>query len=350
MSTVRMPLNSMQPHIDGAVRQGIVLDDLMARSCIDLHYGDNRDLITPAQRLLLCINTVLTVEDATHGLATTGIRTNYPALGLLMALGCATLEGAIQALSRFYASESNAVHIRLTTDEDFAVLSVSMDTKADGDVAYLEENFLIWLFIQCLRYVGHAFSVFDVSVRDPEHFNLHRPHWGIQAPVVFSDVTAFRFSRSLLAKPASTRAGSDVMWECHRLWLDYVDGRLAAASPAEFVERGSFVRFGDLARGSGVSPNTLRRHLQAANSGFRGARQRALVQAASIRLYESRDSVETIAADLGYSDAKSLRRFLKTATGLTPQQIREQPPRDKANDDDARARLKIESIGVKMNV
>ncbi|WP_456640374.1 AraC family transcriptional regulator [Bradyrhizobium sp. USDA 10063] len=36
------------------------------------------------------------------------------------------------------------------------------------------------------------------------------------------------------------------------------------------------------------------------------------------------ESVESIAAELGYSDARSLRRFHKAAMGTTPRQIR--PP------------------------
>ncbi len=349
MTLLQIPLSSMRPHIQGAVRQGVSLDNLLERSCIERRYGDDRDLISPAQRLLLCINTVLSVEDATHGLARTGVRANYPAIGVMMALGCSTLEAAILALSRLYASESNAVHIQLKTEQETAILSVHMQAKDERDIAYIEENFLTWLFIQCLRFLGRAPTVSEVSLRDPCHFNLGRRHWGFQGLVKYGDVTAFRFPRKLLGEPPASRAGEDVMWECHRLWLDYLDGKLAMATPTDFVAGGGFVRFADLVRDSGRSPNTLRRQLQASNQGFRQARQRAIVQAASIRLSEGEDTVETIAAELGYRDTKSFRRFLKNATGLTPQQIRGQRPLEAAAGD-VQARLRIKAIGGRMNV
>lgn len=349
MSLVRIPISAMQPHIDGAVRQGIPLETLMARSFIDLRRGDGQDLISPAQRLLLCINTVLTVEDATHGLARHGVRSKFPAIGLMMALGCATLEGAIQVLSRLYASESDAVRIQVKTANEWAVLSVHMETKDDRDLAYLEENFLVWLFIQCLRFLGRPLPVTTVSVRDPNHFNLGRPHWGLRGTVSSGSITGMRFPRQLLAEPPASRYGDDVMWESHRLWLDHLDGKLDLPAPSSFVSGGRFVKFADLVRASGKSPNTLRRRLQARDHGFQDARRRALVQEASFRLTETDDKVETIAADLSYKDAKSFRRFLKNATGLTPQQIREQKRVDHAGAD-ARARQEILALGRKMSV
>lgn len=349
MNIMQIPLSSMRPHIEGAVRQGVSLDTLLAQSFIERQHGDYRDLISPAQRLLLCINSVLTVEDATHGLARTSMRATYPAIGLMMALGCSTLEGALMALGRLYASESDAVCVQLRTEQESAILSVHMQAKDDRDIAYIEENFLIFLFMQCLRFLGRAPPVSEVTLRDPYHFNLGRRHWGFQGSVKYGEVTAFRFPRKLLAEPPASRAGDDVMWECHRLWLDYVDGKLSMATPTDFVSGGGFVRFADMVRDSGRSPNTLRRQLQASNQGFRDARQRALVLAASIRLSEGGDTVETIAAELGYRDTKSFRRFLKNATGLTPQQIREQRlVHDSPGD--SQARLQIKAIGGRMNV
>jgi AraC-like DNA-binding protein len=349
MSLVRIPLSSMQPHIDGAVRQGLALDALLARAFIDTFHGDDRDLISPAQALLLCLNTVISMEDATHGLARTGMRRTYPAIGLTMALGRSTLEGGLLTLAKLYAQESNAVRIQLRTEQDSAVLAIQTETKQDRDAAYLEENFLMWLFMQIFRFLGHLPFVADVTVREPFHFNLGRPHWVMQGTVRYGDVTAFRFPRRLLAAPPGEPAGDDIMWECHKLLLDYLDGGSGGATPNAFVTDGTFVRFTDLVRQSGKSPNTLRRHLRTTDQGFREARQRALVKAAYGRLTEGEDTVETIAADLGYSDTRSFRRFLKMATGLTPQEIRVQQNSNLA-EANARARLAIKTLGKGLNI
>lgn len=349
MSLVRIPLSSMQPHIDGAVRQGLPLEALLAGSCIDPVHGDDRDQIGPAQALLLCLNTVISMEDATHGLARTGIRRTYPAIGLTMALGRSTLEGGLLTLAKLYAQESNAVQIQLRTEQDSAILAIQTETKQDRDAAYLEENFLMWLYMQVFRFLGYPPFVADLTVRDPIHFNLDRPHWLMHGTVRLGEVTAFRFPRRLLAAPPGAPAGDDIMWECHKLILDHLERAPVGPAPDAFVSDGTFVRFADLVRQSGKSPNTVRRRLQAINQGFRETRQRAIVEAAYVRLGESDETVETIAAELGYSDTKSFRRFLKNATGLTPQQIRRQQAFNIAAAD-ARARLTIKRLGQRLNI
>lgn len=349
MSLVRIPLSSMQPHIDGAVRQGLPLDALLTGSCIDAFQGDDRDQIGPAQALLLCLNTVIWMEDATHGLARTGMRRTYPAMGLTMALGRSTLEGGLLTLAKLYAQESNAVQIQLRTEQDSAVLAIQTETKQDQDAAYLEENFLMWLFMQLFRFLGYVPFVADVTVRDPCHFNLGRPHWVMRGTVRYGEVTAFRFPRRLLAAPPGAPAGDDIMWECHKLLLDYLDRGAGKAAYHAYLVDGTFVRFSDLVRQSGKSANTLRRQLRTTDLGFRGARQRALVEAAYARLSEGADTVEMIAGDLGYSDTRSFRRFLKAATGLTPQQIRHQQSFDLAGAD-ARARRAIRALGERLSI
>lgn len=344
-----IPFDWVQRHTAGAVRQGVSLETLLTSSLIEPRHGDNRDVISPTQRLLLCMNTVLAVEDATHGLARAGVGVTYPAIGLRMALGCTNLEGAIEALGRLYASASTAVHIQLKTQHEAAILSVHMDAEDDRDVAYLEENYLNWMFIHCLHFLGRAPPVSEVTVRDPFHFNLGRPHWGIGAPVSYGDVTSFRFPRGLLGEPTTTRAGANVQWECHQLWLSFVeDGGSRPAAPT-YVSGSGFVRFSDMARESGASPRTLRRHLQMVSGRFRDVRQRALVDAASDRLRASDESVETIAAELGYSDGRSFRRFLKNATGFTPQQVRDRR-RAETEQDDVRALHLIKILGERMNI
>ena len=51
-------------------------------------------------------------------------------------------------------------------------------------------------------------------------------------------------------------------------------------------------------------------------------RRRALTEAAVKLLRDTDCSVDAIGAELGYSDARSFRRFLKAATGKTPQEHR----------------------------
>lgn len=348
MTFVSIPFDWARRHTAGAVRQGISLESLLESSLIAPRGDLQEELITPMQRVLLCTTTTLALEDATHGLARSGLGACYGPIGLRMALGCATLEGAIQALSRLYTMASRAVRIQLRTEQEMAIVSVHIDAKDEDDVAYIEENSLIWIFMQCLHFLGRAPPVFEVSVRDPRHFNMGMNHWGLRGRVVYGDVTAFRFPRHLLSVAPATRAGDNVFQECCESWLAHVDGYAPVTGHESYVSEYGFVRFADIVRDSGKSPNTMRRWLRSSNGNFRDARRRALVAAASDRLSSSDDSVEMIAAELGYSDASSFRRFLKAATGLTPQQVRDRRGAAGASQD-SRALAQLKVLAARMN-
>lgn len=322
MKPLALPFEWAECHTAGAVRLGVSLDGLLKKSLIFPQHGDERDAISPVQASLLCMNTTLALQDATHGLGKAGVGSSYPAIGLRMALGSSTLDGAIRALSRLYGSASDGIHIQLRTEPETATLSIHMDAIDESDAAYLEENYLVWMFMHCLHFLGRAPTVFEVTLRDPRHFNLGAPHWAIGGPVVHGATTSFRFSRQWLGAAPVARAGENVFWEVHQPWLAFVGGGLPAPALDAYVSDLGFVRFADLVEESGKSANTLRRRLEHEDGRFRDARRRALVRAASDRLCSGDESVEAIALDLGYSDDRSFRRFLKAATGFTPQQVR----------------------------
>jgi AraC-like DNA-binding protein len=317
-----LPYDWLRRHTAGAVRQGLSFESLMAESLIDLKYGDNRDVVGPAQFMLLCQNTTMGLEDAAHGLAKASVMPCHSALSLRIALGCTTLEAAINAVHRFYETVSTAVRFNLRTEQDLVTVSVSVDARNAEDEIQLEETYLTWLYKHCLYFLGRPLPVVDVSVRDPLHFNIGRRHYGIGGLVRAGTVTSFRFSRSLLGARANNRAGDNVHWEVARLWLNFAQGGPAARTSSVYVGEGGFVRLKDIAEQKRVSPTTMRRRFQSVDGGFRGGRERALVEAANTLLLTSDESVEAISAELGYADVRNFRRFFKNATGLSPQQAR----------------------------
>ncbi|WP_050422377.1 AraC family transcriptional regulator ligand-binding domain-containing protein [Bradyrhizobium tropiciagri] len=219
----RMPFDWITRHVSGVVRQGLPFEQMMAASLIDLRYGDNRDVVGPAQYLLLCLNTALGISDAAHGLTRARIDPAYTALGLRVALGCATLEDAILSVGRLYRTASSAVQIELKTTSDLAILNIHADSARDADAVLLEDIYLSWMFMHCMYFLGTAMPVVDVTTRDTFHFNLGQRHFALGAPVRHGAVTGMRFARALLGRRGTGRAGANPHWECFRLWLDFVE-------------------------------------------------------------------------------------------------------------------------------
>jgi AraC-like DNA-binding protein len=338
----RMPFDWITRHMSGVVRQGLSFEKVMEASLIDLRYGDNRDLVSPAQFLLLCMNTALGIDDAAHGLARSRIDPGYTALGLRVALGCAALEDAIFAVGRLYRTASSAIQIELKTKQDLAILNIRADPVLDADAIVLEDTYLSWIFMHCIYFLGSAMPVLNVSTRDPFHFNLGGRHFAIGAPVRYGPVTGMEFPRALLGRRGLNRAGANPHWDCFRAWLDFVEHGDAAPKTSEYVTAHGQLHLEDVATRAGLSASSMRRRLLV-DGGFRHARREALVAAAIRKLRSSDDSLESIAAELGYSDARSLRRLLKAATGATPQQIRTSELTTHHND--AQVRQRLQAIG-----
>jgi AraC-like DNA-binding protein len=79
----------------------------------------------------------------------------------------------------------------------------------------------------------------------------------------------------------------------------------------------------DIANGLFVSKRTLARRLEAEGSSYRRIRENFLEELARRYLLEPRQTVETVAAPLGYHDAAAFRKAFKRWTGITPKEFRQ---------------------------
>jgi len=338
-----VPLDWVKKHSAGAMRQGVDFDSLMASSLIQIEYGDNRDLVSPAQWLLLCLNTSIRLDDATHGLARSGFASGFTLVGLRSVKGCVTLEAAIRTVQHLYSLTSRSIRIELSTTNDHAILSVEADCETDQEKAVLEDTYLSWIYMHCMYFLGRPFPVLSVTTSDISHFNIGRLHYAIGAPTRHGRYASMRFAKSLLAQRGTGNLDENPHWECFRLWLDSAKGLASERSATGPEVHAVPPRIGELAMQSGVSRATVYRRLLATEGGARLQRQRALTDSAVRLLRETNDCVESISAELGYADARSLRRFLKTTTGKTPKEIRESALQD-SSDANQRARQRLQKL------
>ena len=78
----------------------------------------------------------------------------------------------------------------------------------------------------------------------------------------------------------------------------------------------------EVARSLFVSKRTLARRLEAEGSGYRQIREQFLHELARGYLQESNQTVDTVAASLGYHDAAAFRKAFKRWSGMTPREFR----------------------------
>jgi AraC-like DNA-binding protein len=76
------------------------------------------------------------------------------------------------------------------------------------------------------------------------------------------------------------------------------------------------------ARGLGLSPRSLQRHLQNAGTSFRGEVDRARVRAAEALLIDGGDKLEIIAREVGCGSLSHFSTLFRRATGETPSDFR----------------------------
>lgn len=79
---------------------------------------------------------------------------------------------------------------------------------------------------------------------------------------------------------------------------------------------------GHVAAGLHVSERTLNRRLQSENTSFRQLKSTALADWAKLYLGQTSDSVEAIAATLGYQDTANFRRAFRKSENCTPNEFR----------------------------
>lgn len=129
-------------------------------------------------------------------------------------------------------------------------------------------------------------------------------------PNVAGDTEAYRVAREL----------------CRRLLAQSPDGATSVTDRVRtllLAQPQENVREQDVARAMFISKRTLARRLQMEGTGYRQIRDRVLQELAQQSLRESGQSVEAIAASLGYHDSAAFRKAFRRWTGVTPSGFRQ---------------------------
>lgn len=316
-----IPLWWVERQTLGAAAEGISRDKLYDNCLIERRHGDDRDRVSSAQLTLLYMNICTSIDDEAHGLGGSRIRLGHAELAMRAILGCPTLDRAIAAMTRLYNLTSSPVRFALHMEGDDAVLVVHCENrKYDTAPPFLEDCYASFAFMLLSHFLGYALPLRSVDTRDFDHVNLNSRHWATRSPVRLAAATALRMPRSTLPLLRGADSADHDYRHLMRSWVGFVEQDMF---PVAFGDPGAItLSVSSLAREAGVSPSTLRRRMQRDHGGFREARRQAMVRSGLALLRNGRHSVDAIAVQLGYSDARSFRRFIKNTTGRTPEEIR----------------------------
>lgn len=317
MSFQTIPLSWIDRQAAGVTATGLSVERIYERALITPKYGDERDKVCPLQLTLAYASIVLDTDDGAHGMTSKRLPPHLGPLGIRLLFGGGSLQDGLEAMSKFYQACAPSLRFELTTSGDQAFLAVQF--QDDREDAILQEDVqLCYHFFGLTSFLGRAFPVSWVGTRDPEHMNLGSAHWAIKCRVKLHACAGLAFPRALLAARPHRPEDADPVWGPFDSWLAYME-QAPVEAPLGINNRDLHV--GRYAASLGVAPSTYRSMMSQSGEGFRQFREQALLSAA-LEMLKGSDSTEAIAAELGYSDARSFRRFIKRATGSTPSELR----------------------------
>lgn len=318
MHVQQIPISWAVRQAAPAIANGLSLDVLFERALIVPKFGDDRDRITPLQLALFQAVLVHETDDGSHSMMRERTDPEVGPLGFRMLLRSASLADGLTALSKFYKNSTRSIRYELCVEGRQAFFAIQIQDDLD-EVLLQEDIQLIYLYIGLTCFLGRPFPVSWVSTRDPQHLNLNSEHHTIRSPVRMGSCAGLAFPKALLASPPSRINFEDF------LWRPMHDALRLMEEPSEDSRRDTTnenFRINKMAADLMIAPSTFRRKLAQEGCSFRQLRERTLLDATLELLRVRSCSLEAIAAEVGYSDARSLRRFVKRATGRTPDNLR----------------------------
>lgn len=282
--------------------------------------------LTVEERILLSLGSILMTDDESHGLGLTSLPLGYASVGLRVMLSSPDLGSALASLSRYFSKSYSIFKLTLSErDGDARVIlqasGRSVQHTADLEAIWISaiSNFVSW-------YLGAELRLSDVSVHPHASIPNYLADRNPNAKTNGSGVTMLEFPSSLLKSRGRLRHSSEPLHEAMIHWLNV---KPTGQTPVKKTMHAlgtqqSLGGYEDDYINKDLSNRQKRRVFKNAyGRTFRAETNDQKAQIALSMLRSSDQPLIDIAEALGYSDDRSLRRFLRTQTGLSPTQIRQ---------------------------
>ena len=310
------PISEAYMRSDGAEKLGISRKRLFDASYIDPVIQNE---ISVAQMVLLSMNTISETGDFLLGLGRKPIPASQLILVLRIMMGCTTVDRGLHSVAHFHEL-GHPISVGLKSEAGVSQFWVSCD---DGfglsNARSIEDIYINIVFSALCYFLGRRFPVFAVTTRNDLQLTNTR-HWSMYAPVRRGTLAALHFDTSLLCEHRQGDPTDEIFWSIlHDKIALHASHQEPAPGDAVSIRRLNTL---SLCHELGISTATFRRRNQSSGGTFRRFREETLVEASLKLLADGTQSVSSIASQLGYADVSSYRRFIKGATGRTPDQLR----------------------------
>jgi hypothetical protein len=286
--------------------------------------------LSVAQYTLMCTAIINLVDDEIHAVSRTKVRPGTSSIGLRIMASARTLRTAIDALGKYYTMVGQREKITLVTSGSTTQLQVSEDVSDPYLSATVQEMIAISLHCQ-FSYILDRLLPLCAFVTHGDHPNGGQVHPYLGCTVVRGKQTALVFPTACLDLEPVARLGDTPVTDAVLFWLKQLDARtLAGFDPLDLKPvsaavydrlRDRDLSYAECSLDLRLPGDELRRALSAEGNGYRTLRHRALLERLRPHMI-SGASLDDVAPALGFSDARSLRRSVRSASGLSVAELR----------------------------
>lgn len=321
----QLPLFAEAPTAGGLVLGGLDLDTLLSRSLV----AADATSITPDQHILLMLNSIDMTGDEAHALGAGRLNTGFASLGLRTMLSTQSLGPALGVLARYFVTCSSIFRMAVGREGDFARVSLRASGREEDRSEVLEEIWFNALYTFMSWFVGRRIPVLAATVARLGPTAAYRIQWAKTARLERGEVSSVLIPLECLAWPRCASDVEEPVWEALRFWMDdettaSADARTGLRAVFNRFDAPARARIGDAYTAVDIGERQRSRRIKREHgASFRDLRGDALVEAARKLLCSTDAPIDDIGAELGYSEERSFRRFIKSRTGVTPAQIRQ---------------------------
>jgi AraC-like DNA-binding protein len=315
-----------------AAARGVPILDLLSQANVGGPGGaiNDQTALTVAQYTLMCVGIINLVDDEIHAVSISKMPRGTASTGLRIMASAQNLRIAIEALDKFYSMIGLGQKITLVTCGSTTQLQLAADISDPHLSATVHEMIAVSLHCQ-LSFILDRLLPLSAFMTHGDHPNNNQIHPYLGCAVRGGKNTALVFPTSCLDLEPVAKLGDTPVTDSVLHWLKQLDARTLSGFDRHSLKPVSAAVYDRLSKADisyaecslelKLDGDELRRALLVEGNGYRSLRHRALLE--RLRPYlMSRASLDDIALALGFSDARSLRRSVRSASGLSVTELR----------------------------